>query len=923
MQNVESQRRVMSPAVLPTLLPMLLAALLVATLFSSQSYAAVPDRISGALTNGQTVALKGNVHHKALPQFDQGPVDPATRLGYVTLLTVPSASQRKALSQLVAQQQDRKSPNYRKWLTPEQWADRFGLSQSDIQKLTAWLKSQGFTVVNVAHGRNWIVFSGSAAQIQNTFGTEIHHYKVDGEMHVANASAPKIPAALSGIVTNLRGLNDFHLKPRAARSLKAAQGPRPAYYYNLFQPPVPPDFLAPGDIATIYDINALYTAGFDGTGQKLAVIGQTDVYLADISDFRAGFGLTPITGCTTNSSGIITSCPSTVTNFQYVVPTGLVDPGSPSPYGDITEADLDLEWSGAVARNAQIIYVNAPYNGTTGGVTEAWYYAIDNQATIGETVISLSYGICEFGDNFVLDSTGQPLSDEIELTKANSEGITFLNSTGDTGAAGCDAATNNNATTPPNLATGGLAVGYPASSPEVTGVGGSAVNWSNGFSSTYWGTVNGTDGGSALTAPIPETSWNDNEELVTAYPTAFSSAQVVQESYGISSSSGGPSNCAQQSADNSNCVSGFGQPSWQTVTMSGQTSARFTPDVSLMASPNFPGYIFYTPQNAWSSSTSTASTCATGIPGALSFTDPSSGNPAPSLVGGTSASTPVMAGIVILLNQYLGANGLGNINPTLYILASTPSNGAFHQVTTGDNNVYCEVGQPVAPWPTALQCPSTGVFGYSATVSDATTGYNLVTGLGSVDANNLAIAWAAAPSTTPDFTLSPLVSTLPITAGGTASAIVNVQLASSFAGTITFTCTGAPTAGTCTAPSSTTAAGQVTFTVTTTAPSSRLQPALDHGTRILYAALLPGLLGIVFMAGTRRRTPQGLRVLGMIVFLGCSMMWVTSCGGGSSSSGGGGGGGGNTGTPAGTYTVTITGTSGTSTATTYFQVVVQ
>ena len=123
----------------------------------------------------------------------------------------------KALTQLVAEQQDRRSPNYRKWLTPEQWADRFGLSHGDIQKLTAWLKSQGFTVLNVARGRNWITFSGTAAQVQSAFGTEIHRYNVGGEMHVANASAPKIPAALSGIVAGLRGLDDFRLETESRK----------------------------------------------------------------------------------------------------------------------------------------------------------------------------------------------------------------------------------------------------------------------------------------------------------------------------------------------------------------------------------------------------------------------------------------------------------------------------------------------------------------------------------------------------------------------------------------------------------------------------------------------------------------------------------------------------------------------------------
>ena len=63
------------------------------------------------------------------------------------------------------------------------------------------------------------------------------------------------------------------------------------------------DFIAPGDFATIYDVNALYTAGIDGTGQKLAVMGQTDIYLADLNDFRSGFGLSSLT-CTTNAQRV-------------------------------------------------------------------------------------------------------------------------------------------------------------------------------------------------------------------------------------------------------------------------------------------------------------------------------------------------------------------------------------------------------------------------------------------------------------------------------------------------------------------------------------------------------------------------------------------------------------------------------------------
>jgi subtilase family serine protease len=895
----------------------LLPALLIASLFTTLSYAATPDRISGALTGGPTVTLPGNVHHKALPKYDQGPADPALRLGYVTLLTVPSAAQQQALKQLLAEQQDRRSPNYHKWLTTEQWADRFGLSHGDVQKITDWLKSQGFTVQSVAHGRNWIVFSGTVSQMQRAFGMEFHRYNVDGEMHVANANSPRIPAALSGIVSGLRGLHDFYLKPMVARNTRAAHVARPAYYDPIFQSPAPQNFLAPGDIAKMYDIDPFYP---DATGQKLVIAGQTDIYLADISDFRSGFSLPPINGCTSDpTSGVLTACNTTNFRYQLLVPQGLTDPLAPV-LGDLTEADLDIEWSGAVARNAQIIYVNSPlfFSGSTyvgGGVTNAWYYAVDNQSTLKETVISLSYGNCEFNDNFVLDAQGNPLSDEIELMLANTEGITFLNSSGDSGAAACDGGTNST-TTPPNLAQGGLAVSYPASSPEVTAVGGTALTPA-GLLSPYWNTSNGANGVSAQNPPLPETAWNDDNELSEVYSNVYPTPADAQENYAIVATGGGPSNCAQQSADNSNCVSGFGKPGWQTVTLSGQAGARFIPDVSLAASPNFPGYIFCTPQSAWNGAATNASTCVGGIPAALALTD-SSSNPTPSLVGGTSASTPVMAGIVILLNQSLGTNGLGNINSTLYSLASI-SPSAFHPAPTGDNKVACQAGQPAAPWPTALQCPGTagtvGAMGYTATNADAATGFNLVTGLGSVDAANLAAAWNSA--TPPDFTLTPTVATFLVNQGSQVNATVDVALASGFSGTVAFTCSDAATQSVCTAPPSITASGQVSFNITTTTGTGELRRPFDRGTRIFYAVLLPGLLGVVFLAGTRKPSACSLRLLGLMVVLGFSTLWLASCGGSSNHGTGG------QGTPKGNYTITVTGTSGSASSSTSFQITVQ
>jgi len=888
-------------------------ALGMASLLGGVSSAASPDRLRGALNSGESVALRGNIHHKALPQFDQGPVDPAMSLGTMTLLTVPTAAQQRALTQLLAEQQNPKSPNYHKWLTPEQFADRFGLSQNDAGQIAAWLKSQGLRNVHVARGRNWFSFTGNASQVQSAFRTEIHRFNVNGTLHYANATAPSIPAAVRGIVTGIRGLHDF--RPRS-RSIHRDTTARPYYNSSSFG-----DLVAPGDIATMYDINALYTAGIDGTGQKLAVMGQTDIYLSDITDFRTGFNLSSIS-CTTSSSGEITACNDP--HFKYVL-TG-TDPGLSK--GDISEADLDIEWAGAIAKNAQIIYVNST------NVFTSYYYAIDNTVA---PVISLSYGLCEFEDN-------QVAADEAELMKANAEGITFLNSTGDSGAAECDPNAPYSTNTDPNgaSATGGLAVSYPASSPEVTGVGGTAVPLANLANATYWGSTNGPDGGSILNPPgyIPEQAWNDDEEIAEFCLTKpndtfctqggqtavagwvpITNAQTAQKDFaiqgqGISSTGGGASNCSVQNSTNSACVSGFAQPSWQTVTVPNQASARFTPDVALLATPNFPGYIFCT-QLSELGDTGTGSACApggaAGIQNALS-----SSLKSPSIIGGTSVSTPVMAGIVTLLNQKLGGTGLGNINPMLYSLAATPSNGVFHSVTTTDSNnqVYCTAGTPSVQ-PASMQCPTAGVFGFQAANADVSTGYNLVTGLGSVDANQLAVAWTA---TSPqEFTLAPTTASFQVTQGATANATVTLTLNAGFNGTVTFKCAEPPTltSATCTAPPNTNKTGPVTFQIATAAPTVGSLQHPERNSKIFYAALLPGLLGIVVMAGTRP-SRRSMRLLGLIVVLGFSTLWLGSCGGTSSSINS------NPGTPKGTYTITVSASApGAATTSATFQLVVQ
>jgi subtilase family serine protease len=747
-----------------------------------------------------------------------GAVDPSLKLSYVTLLMAPSPSQQKALDQLLAQQQNPTSPNYHKWLTPQQFADRFGLSQSDVNKVTVWLKSEGFQILSVGGGRNSVSFGGTAAQVQGAFGTEIHNYKVNGEEHFANSTPLMIPSALNGIVRSVIGVHSFLPRPASQkRSFGGQRNFRPDYYDGNF---VFPNFLAPGDIATIYDINALYNAStpIDGTGQKLAIVGQTDIYLADINDFRSGFSLNQISGCTTNANGVVTATAPgcNTTYFQYVLVAGNTDPGTTYACGDLGESDLDVEWSGAVARKAQIVFVNAPViydsncNYVSGGGVNASLNAVINPPSGPPLapVVSMSYGACE----------AEAEDMETLLQQGNVEGVTILNSADDVGAAGCDYGPPNNAVDPPfSPAVNGLAVSYPASSPEVTGVGGTAISLANDSypsPSPFWSTSIGANGGTAISY-IPEIQWNDDEAFAdychspatgdtfcsngdhtpgwVALTTSATAAQV-QEDIWISIGGGGASNCFTENGDV--CAAGIPQPTWQQglSVPSAPAGVRYVPDVSLFASPDFPGYIFCTPQDAPGTPTST---CVSGIFTAVDTYQ--------SLVGGTSASSPVFAGIVTLLNQYVVANGLqsmpglGNINPMLYTLAANSSNGAFHAVTSGDNNVYCMPNTPSGQ-PMNVRCPAAGVIGYSAANFDSNTHYNLVTGLGSVDANAFTVAWKAAVE--PDFLLTAgTLTPSPVSAGQSASSTLTISAVSGSTGTVVnfspSSCTGLPAGATC------------------------------------------------------------------------------------------------------------------------------
>ncbi len=588
------------------------------------------DRITAPIDNNRRVVLHGHVRPEVQPQNDQGLADADTQVGYATLLMKLDPS----IETFLAEQQMPGSANYRRWLSPAQFGDRFGVSANDLAKVVAWLESQGLKVNDVAKGRHWITFSGTAAKVGRALRADIHTYLANGERHFANASDPSIPEALQNVVGGFRGLNDFPAQSMLRKSPVQPQEPSLASGSPNFNNSANNHFLAPDDLATIFNITALYNAGIDGTGQTLVIAGQTALILNDFKLFQSRFGLNP--------------------NLPQVMLFG-TDPGVRS--SDLVEADLDLQWSTAVARNATIIYAYAT------NVFTAAQYAIDNN--LGQQM-SISYGGCEPYESLAYRAVAQ---------QANAQGMTIFVSSGDSGAATCDR------NSPIQQATHGATASWPSSFPEITSVGGTEFNDSG---SNYWASANGPTGASALSY-IPEVPWNDS---------------VLSRS--IEGGGGAPSVL-------------FTKPAWQTGPGVPNDGARDLPDISMPASPVKYAYLVETS-------------------GSLVA------------VGGTSGSSPAWAGLAALLNQYLTQKGviaqpgLGNINPVLYRLAQSTAD-VFHDITTGDNKVPCAQSTP--------DCFD-GLAGFSAG-----PGYDLATGLGSVDAFNFVHEFSIGTSSTTSLSATP------------------------------------------------------------------------------------------------------------------------------------------------------------------------
>ncbi|MBV9760868.1 MAG: hypothetical protein JO340_09920 [Acidobacteriaceae bacterium] len=511
------------------------------------------------------ISIPGNVSPLTAAAEDLGEVEGARPMPRMAIRFRKTPEQEQDLEQLLEAQQTRGNALYHRWLTPAGYADRFGVTEQDAEAVAEWLRQARFSDLEIAPSRTSVNFTGNAGQVKAAFGAAIHAYAWGGKNRIANAGEPSVPGWMAAKVGSIAGLHDFKPAPQSARRM-VASGAR----WEFTDGDTGNFFLTPDDFETIYNVQPLYAAGMDGSGVKIAIAGSSDIDLADIRSFRAAAGLP---------------------QKDPVVVLAGTDPGT-----DVdaeTEADLDLEWSGGIARNATIIYVNS-----TDPFTSAAYAIEHNLAPI----LSMSFGECEAQ---VGAANLNSIADLFE--QANAQGITALASSGDAGAAECDAPNEK-------AATKGLAVVAPASIPYVTGVGGTTLLGSP----EVFGPVNNRRGGSA-SGYVPEIPWNDSGLTGTLLATGGGRSTV------------------------------FRKPAWQAGTNIAADGTRDVPDVVLAASPNQVGYLICSQRS-----------CVNGFRNAGGNLE---------VVGGTSCGPPAMAGIVALLDETTG-EAQGNVNPELYRLAN-------------------------------------------------------------------------------------------------------------------------------------------------------------------------------------------------------------------------------------------------------------
>jgi pro-kumamolisin-like protein len=720
---------------------------------------------------GKRVTLHGNTRPEAKHEHDRGPVHGHFRMEHMLLQLRRSPEQELALQQFIDELHTQGSPNFHRWISAEEFGERFGVAEQDLDAVVHWLESDGFEV-NVVYPSGMVIdFSGTVAQVRKAFQTDIRHFEFNGKHHKGNNSDPQIPAALAPVIAGVVSLHDF--QPHA---LYRMHQPRPNFTFTDSLGGT--DYaVVPADLATIYNLNPLFSSGLTGTGQTIVLIEDTNLFTnVDWTKFRSTFGLSSYAS---GSLKTVHPAPSSGTN-------NCANPGVVSP--NDAEAILDAEWASAAAPNAGIRMATCADTTTTFGGLIALQNLI-NSTSQPPAIMSISYGQCE-----TVNGAAANQAYYSAYQQAVAEGVSVFVASGDSGAAGCDNSVAQ--------ATNGIGVNAFASTPYNVAVGG--TDFSDSFAGTnslYWNSTNTSTFGSARSY-IPEIPWNDScaGTLISSFagypnygPDSLCNSPLGSILSTTVAGGGGPSGCATGSPfpANSGIVSGtcqgWAKPSWQSILGNPNDGVRDTPDVSLFAADGLWGHFYVF---CWSHTSQGGAAC-TGNPSGWSG------------AGGTSFSAPIMAGIQALVNQKVGARQ-GNPNPSYYQLAANeystsaasscnssngntvPGSCVFYDVTLGDMDVNCTGSANCYLAGASMGVLSTSNSSFNPAYA-ATTGWDFATGIGTLNAANLVNNWPT-PSSMPVLSISKSHS----------GSFTRGQLNATYSVVVSDAFNGVPTAGTVT-----------------------------------------------------------------------------------------------------------------------------
>lgn len=610
---------------------MLFAILLLVSTCAAMAQTALStvSRLTGDWRSSASTVLETSATPLYRAGTDLGAAPASRPLARMILLLASSTAQQQALDQKLA---DLAQSSSSSWLTPAQFAASYANSASDVAAVVSWLKSAGFTVAPLPVGRGWIEFSGSAAQVEQAFGAEVHLVSSGSVVRPALSGSISVPSALAPLVEGLVSLDGVLSTPAVTTPQTVESSVAELSDATTVGGA---EALTPKLVAQLLHLTSLHAAGVKGGGRSIAVVARGNVLAADVAAFRAAFSLPAST--------------------LKVLPAG-DDPGLGD---DRAAATLMASWAGVAAPGAQILLVPAASTASTDGVDLALASVVDG--ALASTVV-VGYSSCEAS----LSAAHQAFYRAL-YRQAAAEGISIIAATGDSGPAACSTAGST------DLVSTGYAV--------------------NALASTAWNTAVGASA------------------LATANATALAAWSPSSESQPAYAGGGGRSSL-------------YAEPSWQKFAQSSNAVAQSQASTTAQRMRTLPDLAL--PAAGDANLNAGLAFCL-----ADSASAASSSNCTLRRAGGSAAAASLVAGIGALLDGQYGAQG--NLTPRLYALEST--SGVYEDVAEGSAQLWCSS--------TAAGCSASGRVGFAASA-----GYDLATGLGSINAQALVSAWPYTTGTT-------------------------------------------------------------------------------------------------------------------------------------------------------------------------------